>query len=260
MAGQLAPPVPPPPTSTRPTPSTGKTAIWKRWWFWAIALLIVALVASASGNEPPPGDGPTQASSPDSDTVRMPRVTGMKVEKAQRILSRLDVDVDVLHRRFSTKPTGTVLAQRPATGGELSAGGVVELTIARPLPRVPNVVGLSLTAARNALQGAGFGVEVRRVASEAAKDTVLSQSPAARAAVRPGRSINLSVAKAAPQPPPEPPIDTCTSGYTPCLPLASDYDCAGGSGDGPEYVYGTVTVTGSDPYGLDADDDGSGCE
>ena len=34
----------------------------------------------------------------------------------------------------------------------------------------------------------------------------------------------------------------------------------GGSGDGPRYVQGPVTVTGSDPYGLDADGDGIGCE
>ena len=45
----------------------------------------------------------------------------------------------------------------------------------------------------------------------------------------------------------------------PALPPASDYDCAGGSGNGPEYT-GFVTVTGSDPYGLDTDGDGVGCE
>lgn len=52
----------------------------------------------------------------------------------------------------------------------------------------------------------------------------------------------------------------CTPGYKPCLKPASDYDCAGGGGDGPKYVYGTVKVTGSDPYGLDSDNDGVGCE
>jgi resuscitation-promoting factor RpfB len=52
----------------------------------------------------------------------------------------------------------------------------------------------------------------------------------------------------------------CTKGYKPCLHPASDYDCAGGSGDGPKYVSGTVKVNGSDPYGLDSDNDGVGCE
>ena len=46
-----------------------------------------------------------------------------------------------------------------------------------------------------------------------------------------------------------------------CLnPAVYDYDCAGGSGDGPGYVYGTVRVVGYDEYGLDSDDDGYGCE
>ena len=45
-----------------------------------------------------------------------------------------------------------------------------------------------------------------------------------------------------------------------CLdPDAFDYDCAGGSGDGPGYA-GRVEVVGDDPYGLDADGDGFGCE
>jgi hypothetical protein len=39
-----------------------------------------------------------------------------------------------------------------------------------------------------------------------------------------------------------------------------DYDCAGGSGNGPNYVSGPVSVTGSDPFGLDAKGDGIGCE
>jgi hypothetical protein len=60
-------------------------------------------------------------------------------------------------------------------------------------------------------------------------------------------------------PPTSEPDDSCTEGYSPCLPLAPDYDCAGGSGDGPAYT-GLVQVSGSDPYGLDADNDGVGCE
>jgi hypothetical protein len=45
-----------------------------------------------------------------------------------------------------------------------------------------------------------------------------------------------------------------------CLdPNASDFDCAGGTGDGPEYA-GPVQVVRDDPYGLDADGDGFACE
>ena len=56
----------------------------------------------------------------------------------------------------------------------------------------------------------------------------------------------------------------CTPGYSPCLIYhgGADYDCAGGSGNGPYYTEPGVTyqVTGSDPYGLDGNNNGLGCE
>ncbi|WP_239336800.1 hypothetical protein [Frankia sp. CiP3] len=39
-----------------------------------------------------------------------------------------------------------------------------------------------------------------------------------------------------------------------------DYDCAGGSGDGPNYVRGPLRVLAPDPFRLDGDHDGTGCE
>lgn len=52
----------------------------------------------------------------------------------------------------------------------------------------------------------------------------------------------------------------CDPNYTPCVPIDSDVDCAGGSGNGPSYVVGPVTVIGRDIYGLDRDSNGVGCE
>lgn len=49
-------------------------------------------------------------------------------------------------------------------------------------------------------------------------------------------------------------------GYDPCIKVGADVDCASGSGDGPRYVDGPIHVDGLDPYGLDSNDDGVGCE
>jgi hypothetical protein len=73
-----------------------------------------------------------------------------------------------------------------------------------------------------------------------------------------------------PPPPPPPPPTTqasrtpapgpaCDPNYTGCVPIASDVDCAGGSGNGPAYT-GRVNVIGRDVYDLDRDGDGIACE
>ncbi|MHA6670234.1 HNH endonuclease family protein [Homoserinimonas sp. A447] len=66
------------------------------------------------------------------------------------------------------------------------------------------------------------------------------------------------VAPVAPEPAPV--ASGCdTNYYGACVPIASDVGCAGGSGNGPEYVRGPVTVVRDDIYGLDMDGDGIAC-
>jgi hypothetical protein len=104
--------------------------------------------------------------------------------------------------------------------------------------------------------------ELRR---ERAERRAKARARRARAAARRERKRQEALAAAeaaaaAPEPEVEPPAGDCHPSYDPCLdPNASDYDCEGGSGDGPMYT-GFVTVTGSDDYDLDSDGDGTGCE
>lgn len=58
----------------------------------------------------------------------------------------------------------------------------------------------------------------------------------------------------------QPANSDCHPSYSGCLdPDASDYDCEGGSGNGPLYT-GRVRVSGPDVFELDRDRDGWGCE
>jgi endonuclease YncB( thermonuclease family) len=59
-------------------------------------------------------------------------------------------------------------------------------------------------------------------------------------------------------PPPTipPPTSGCHPNYSPCLPIVSDLDCA----DVRAMGLAPVRVIGSDPYRLDGDNDGWGCE
>jgi micrococcal nuclease len=60
----------------------------------------------------------------------------------------------------------------------------------------------------------------------------------------------------APAPPPAPPAGNCHPSYSPCLPIVGDLDCA----DIRALGVAPVRVLGSDPYRLDGDNDGYGCE
>jgi hypothetical protein len=54
---------------------------------------------------------------------------------------------------------------------------------------------------------------------------------------------------------PSAPAGFCEPGYSPCLPVTDDLNCGDLSSSQTP-----VTVTGDDPYGLDADGDGTGCD
>lgn len=74
----------------------------------------------------------------------------------------------------------------------------------------------------------------------------------------------VPIAPVAPPPPPAAtavPANCHTSYLDACLLVgAGDYDCAGGSGNGPNYIAGPIRVVGWDEFGLDGNGDGVGCE
>lgn len=155
------------------------------------------------------------------------------------------------------------------TGTEARATAAPPTTV--PTVEVPNLVGMKLASAMAALADRELRGAIRyRTTDRYRAGTVISQSRQTGAGVRPDSRITLVVAKAPPPPPttapPPPPTTTpersCDPSYPDvCLdPNAADYDCAGGSGDGPEYVDGPVRVRPPDPFDLDREGDGWGCE
>ena len=174
-------------------------------------------------------------------------------------------------------PTGGAaqLAQAPVPTSVAPTTTMTPKTTAAPTTttmnvQVPKLVGLRLASAKRSLATRGLKLRVRyRPTARYADGTVISQSRRIGAGVAASSAITLVVAKALPPPPTTqpPPLSTiparnCHPSYPgACLdPTASDYDCAGGSGNGPKYVQGPVQVRPPDPFGLDSDSDGIGCE
>lgn len=75
------------------------------------------------------------------------------------------------------------------------------------------------------------------------------------------KPVAVPVPVPAPVVAPAPAPSSCDPNYSgQCVPIASDVDCAGGSGNGPAYTPGPVRVIGSDVYDLDRDGDKIACD
>jgi len=234
-------------------------------------LFIVGLVASGSDRDQTETALPTSASTPSLQPTsttptptpklaRVPAVKGLSLTKAKRKLRSAGLDVGDIDRRPSSKTKGTVLKQAVAKGTELEPGSPVSLVVAAPLPRVPSVIGKPKASAIRKLKNAGFKVKKTTQTRSTGHDgVVLSQSPHRGTPVRPNSVVHIVISNVQ-RPPDTSTSRNCTPGYSPCLPRAYDYDCRGNGGNGPEYVDSPVRVTGSDPYDLDRDGDGVGCD
>lgn len=214
---------------------------------------LLALAAACDGPGTNGHDGPSQSSEPSV----APNLIGLRVRDAKAAL-RLDDLRIVITRKFSRKVAGSVLRQLPAPGAVLDALSVT-VVVAKPIPFVPDVTFDGLHHARAKLKAKGYRVRVLDSSDPGSQlldaGTVLDYQPSGR--VRPGRRITLHVARG-PEPTRSP---GCDPNYADgCVPKASDVDCGGGSGNGPEYVWETVRVVGVDVYDLDGDNDGYGCE
>jgi hypothetical protein len=86
--------------------------------------------------------------------------------------------------------------------------------------------------------------------------------PTPRATPKPAPRTTVRTPKPAPPTTSAAPVRNCDPAYPDvCLHDGiGDYDCAGGSGNGPNYVEGPIRVVPPDPFGLDRDADGTGCE
>jgi hypothetical protein len=171
-----------------------------------------------------------------------------------------------------TTPAPTTSFSLPTVATALATTSTVPPTTIEKVA-VPRLAGLRLARAKASLADQGLTAKITyKVTARYPAGTVISQSRTAGAGVLPDTTITLVVAKAPPPPPPStappappptaPPARNCHDSYEgECLKVGiGDYDCAGGSGDGPNYVQGTVRVVGPDEFDLDRDGDGLGCE
>lgn len=135
--------------------------------------------------------------------VRVPAVVGERQTSALLALQRAGLRGNVVYVA-STRPAGTVVAQRPAPGTTLARDSAVRINVsqgpaAQERRAVPDVVGMDEQAARDALREAGFRVEViREPATDPSEEgLVVDQQPAGGTRAPRGATITIYVAEPA---------------------------------------------------------------
>jgi penicillin-binding protein 1A len=163
-------------------------------------LRVMAGMPAESFPAPPP---------PEHGTV--PDVLGLKSAHAQNLLADANFTplVEVVD---SAQPKGVILAQTPAGGSSAELGSLVTIQVSSGVPtkvKVPDVIGMSRSDAKAAIEAAGFVVEVvdKHVSDPDNVDVVLDQDPVAGTKLLQGMTVTITVGSTevgAPSPSPDP--------------------------------------------------------
>lgn len=137
------------------------------------------------------------------EEIEMPDLTGLSKSDAEAQLKKMGLKLGSVYEKYSNEEAGTVIKQDPKAGTKISRGQTVDLTVSKGKQShkvsVPDVTGVSLDAAKAALQSRGLRVgSVSKQESRQAAGTVVSQSPAS-GEVEEGSSISLVIAEPAKQ-------------------------------------------------------------
>jgi beta-lactam-binding protein with PASTA domain len=156
------------------------------WWVWLLVLLLLVVGGLLAWYFLSRGD----------DKTTVPNVIGLREQQAAIRIQDKDLDA-VPQTGQSNRPQGVVFAQRPGAGTQLGKHQNVTIFISTGSLGIPDVTGLPLDQAQQQLQGKGFEVQVKRVASSKQKGIVIEQDPAAGVAAAKGTTVTLSVSSGA---------------------------------------------------------------
>src|SRR5581483_8571399 len=215
---------PPPPEPPEPPPDR---ELWP--WLLVLLLLVLAVIAAvwyatrdrgtsspaqtrvttvaAAAAQAKPKPKRKQQATPPAEQVAVPDLVGQQRADAVGTLAAQHLDASVNEVPSEQEP-GVVVAQAPRAGTRVDEGSAVTLNVSkgpsRPAPvsvAVPDVVGQSKDAAKDAIAAAGLEPSIQHVPSTQPADTVVSQSPGAGSSAQKGDGVLLNVSEGpSPQP------------------------------------------------------------
>ncbi|MFJ3642129.1 Stk1 family PASTA domain-containing Ser/Thr kinase [Streptomyces sp. NPDC090108] len=132
-------------------------------------------------------------------TVRVPGLRGVALDKARARLKAAGLEQGMITREFSDDvPRGAVIVSTPPAGTDRHAGSAISLVVSKGSPvDVPDVTDEDLATAREDLTDAGLKVKVaaERVTSEYDKGQVARQTPDEGSRAAEGDTVTLTLSK-----------------------------------------------------------------
>ena len=130
--------------------------------------------------------------------VVVPDLIGLPLELAREVIAATALPVGAIDTVTEASDFGTVIAQSPRAGTPGATVRAVLLTVSRgpASVRVPDVMGLTLLAARDRLAAQGLRIGVLEQRFEGTPGTVLAQSPAAGELVTRESAVKLTISGA----------------------------------------------------------------
>jgi serine/threonine-protein kinase len=128
--------------------------------------------------------------------VGVPSLKGLSENDARQNIKALGLVFLVGERKAAAgAEPGTVVEQTPAAGQQLEAHGTVSVALARELPKVPSVVGRTLSEAAALLTQSGYKLDQAEPIADATvpKGSVVSQMPAADASQETDKPVIVRV-------------------------------------------------------------------
>ncbi|MFE5259536.1 Stk1 family PASTA domain-containing Ser/Thr kinase [Streptomyces coelicoflavus] len=133
------------------------------------------------------------------DTVKLPDVSGYRLDKARTLLEDEGLEPGMVTRAFSGEVAkGFVISTKPGSGTTVRAGSAVALVVSKGSPvDVPDVTGDDLEDAKAELTEAGLKVKVAdgRVNSEYDSGQVARQTPDPGGRAAEGDTVTLTLSK-----------------------------------------------------------------
>ncbi len=232
-----------------------RTLTWchgRRRWLLACVLVVVLGAAGCSPTRPKPSAQPTTSTAQETTTAAAATTQALNTEPpTTQAPPTTSPDPETVVRSYFAAINAHDYRKAWQLGGKNLGRSYADF-----------VKGFAETAhdTLTVLNVDGSNVTVKLVASERGGRRSVFQGTYS---VEHGQIAEAHIRRVSGPPPTQPPGRAgCDPSYPDvCLQDGvGDYDCAGGSGNGPHYVEGPIRVLAPDPFGLDRDHNGIGCQ